>query len=108
MWYLCIVGIFSSGCMILSCCCPCFMHIANILNIVTGIAQFAVLIGGSIWRFSRKGMACAVNGTSMKTAKAELKRNVGKSIKSGISMATKKGAEMAKKAFKKGMAQFTK
>jgi hypothetical protein len=84
------------------------MHIANILNIVTGIAQFAVLIGGSIWRFSRKGMACAVNGTSMKTAKAELKRNVGKSIKSGISMATKKGAEMAKKAFKKGMAQFTK
>lgn len=107
MWYLCLIGIFSSGSMILSCCCECFGHIANILNIITGIAQLAMLIGGSIWRFSRKGMACAVNGTSMTTAKAELKRNVGKSAAAGLKAVTKKGAKYASDAFKKGLSQFT-
>lgn len=65
MWWLCLVGIFTSGCMILACCIDCCAHVANFLSVVTGLCQFVMLIGGSVFRFGRAGMACAVNGTAL-------------------------------------------
>ena len=62
MFWICFVGIFTSGLMILACCCKPCAKIAAVLNFFTQLASLVMLILGSYWRFNSAGRACAVTG----------------------------------------------
>ena len=62
MFWICLIGIFTSGLMILACCIKPCAKVAALLNFLTQIASFIMLILGSVWRFNSPGRACAVNG----------------------------------------------
>lgn len=51
MFFMCLVGIATSGLMIFACCCECLASPAALLNFLTNLAQLAMLVFGSIWRF---------------------------------------------------------
>lgn len=67
MFWICLLGVFTSGLQILACfvgCCPglsCFGKIAVWTSFCVQIGSIIMLYLGSVWRFSLDGRSCATN-----------------------------------------------